>query len=222
MKLLAIDTSTDYISLAVMKGEKVLGRVHRKKPRSHSTLLVPMVDKVLKISKTKLKDLDGFCVSVGPGSFTGLRIGVTTIKGLAFVTKKPIVAVPTLDAIAENQKRFHGIICPVLDARKNKVYASIYSSDGKKLKRISKFLLLPVDELLKRLKKYDKVLFLGDFADRITGLLPGAGSARGPWQPRPEVIGRLGDVYFKKKKFVKAEDLEPLYIYSRECDITGK
>ena len=222
MKFLAIDTSTDYLSLAVMHDDKVLARIHRKAPRSHSSLLMPMIDRILKRSKTTLKDLDGFCLSIGPGSFTGLRIGAATVKGLAFVTKKPVVAVPTLDAIAVNGKRFCGIICPVLDARKNKVYASIYKSDGNRVKRISGFLLVEVADLLKMLEKYDDVSFLGDFAERIVGLLPGAKIAGPSWQPRPEVLGALGADYFKKRKFVKVEDLEPLYVYSRECDITGK
>ena len=222
MKLLAIDTSTDYLALAIMDEETLIARIHKKAPRSHSSLLMPMVDKVLKESKTGLNKLDGFCVSIGPGSFTGLRIGVTTVKGLAFVTKKPIVAVPTLDAIAENGRKKCGIICPVLDARKNKVYASIYKSDGAQIKKISKPLLCLEADLLKRLEKYDTVFFLGDYAERIVSLLPRAKIATESWQPRPEVVGRLGMDYFKKRKFVDVRDLEPFYIYSRECDIIGR
>jgi tRNA threonylcarbamoyl adenosine modification protein YeaZ len=222
MKLLAIDTSTDYLSLAVMDGEKAVSRIHRSAPRSHSSLLMPMIGRILKRSKIKLKDLDGFCLSIGPGSFTGLRIGAATVKGLAFVTKKPIAAVPTFDAIAENGKRFNGVLCPVLDARKGKVYACIYKSDGKTVKKISGYLLMPAEELIGRLRKYDNVLFLGDFAERAAKLLPASKISAGSWQPKPEAVGRIGAGYFRKRKFVRAEDLEPLYIYSKECDITGK
>ena len=84
MKLLAIDTSTDYLSLAVMDGEKVVARIHKKAPRSHSSLLVPMIDRILTKARLKLRSLDGFILSAGPGSFTGLRIGVATVKGLAY------------------------------------------------------------------------------------------------------------------------------------------
>ncbi len=222
MKLLAIDTSTDFLSLAVMDSNDVLARIHRSEPRSHSSLLVPMIDEVLKMSGVELKALDGFCLSIGPGSFTGLRIGVTTIKGLGVITKKPIVVVPTLDVIAQNAKRFHGIICTVLDARKAKAYACIYRSDGKGLKKLSKVLLAPVAGIVKILSCYDEVLFLGDFADKIAPQLSGARVMEGAWQPRPEVVGILGLEYFKKKRFVKAEDLEPSYIYSKECDVTGR
>ena len=89
MKLLAIDTSTDYLSVAVMDGEKALCRIHRKVPRSHSSLLMPTIASCLKKARLSLPKIDCFAVSIGPGSFTGLRIGVATVKGLAFVTKAP-------------------------------------------------------------------------------------------------------------------------------------
>ena len=222
MRLLAIDTSTDYLSVAVMDGERTLARVHRKAPRSHSSLLMPAIDAALKKAKTPLKRLDGFCISIGPGSFTGLRIGVATVKGLAFALKKPVVAVPTMDAIAVNAKKHKGVLCAVLDARKGKVYGRLYRSDGESVKALSKNLLMPLAELLKKLEKYGSVSFLGDFAEHAAAMLPGTSIATAAWHPRPDVIGRLGLAYYRKKKFVSVEDLEPLYLYSRECDITGR
>ncbi|MBI4974797.1 MAG: tRNA (adenosine(37)-N6)-threonylcarbamoyltransferase complex dimerization subunit type 1 TsaB [Candidatus Omnitrophica bacterium] len=215
MKLLAIDTSTDYLSLAIINGDKVSAKFHKKAEREHSRLLVPMIDRLLKKTKTKLKDIDGFCVSIGPGSFTGLRIGVTVVKGLGYSLKKPIVAVPTLDAIAQNAKGFCGIICPVLDAKKNKVYACLYRSDTKRIKRISKYLLLPMEGLMDRVKRLKgKIFFLGD--------MDGLTRKNIDWHPKAEVVAKLGFENFKKKRFVNPEDLEPLYLYSRECDITGR
>lgn len=223
MKLLALDTSTEYLALAVTDGGKVLGRLHKRAPRNHSRLLVPMIDKLLKKSHLKLRELDGFCIGVGPGSFTGLRIGVATVKGLAFATGLPVMAVPTFDAIARNAGRLCGVICTILDARKNKVYGSFYRSDGKDgVRRISPYLLLPADELLEKCEKYDTLYFLGDYADRITRLYPRATVATAKWHPRADEIAALGLELFLKKKFVSAERLEPMYIYSRECDITGR
>ncbi len=223
MKLLALDTSTDYLTLAVIDGAKVLGRMHRKAPRSHSSLLMPMIEKLLKKARLKLKGLDGFCIGVGPGSFTGLRIGVATVKGLAFVTGKPVAAVPTFDAIAGNAGRMRGVICVVLDARKSKVYGCFYRSDGKgAIRRISPYLLVPADELLKKCEKYDTLYFMGDYADRIAPLCGRAKIPGVKWQPRAESVAALGLELFRKKKFVSAEKLEPMYIYSHECDITGK
>lgn len=233
MKLLAIDTSTNYLSLAVTDGGKVLGRFHKKADMSHSSLLMPAIDKLLKKMRLELKDIDGFAISIGPGSFTGLRIGVATVKGLAFSLEKKIIAVPTLDAIAHNVKNFCGIICPILDARKNKVYACLYSSDGKTINRISKYLLTSVNGLVSKLKKFKKgILFLGDAAGQILMRCPSITPVRrnvtgptkfvrGDWHPRAEIIAKLGYEKARKKSFVIPEDLRPLYLYSQECDIKG-
>ncbi|MCX5667224.1 MAG: tRNA (adenosine(37)-N6)-threonylcarbamoyltransferase complex dimerization subunit type 1 TsaB [Candidatus Omnitrophica bacterium] len=292
MIILAIDTSTDYLSLAILKDGRLIVKFHKRADRRHSILLVPTIEKLIKKAKLNIGKIDCFAISIGPGSFTGLRIGVTVVKGLAYALKKRIVAVPTLDVIAENAKSFKGVVCPVLDARKNKVYACLYKSDGKSLKRLSKYLLLPVADLLKKIKamRYN-VLFLGDAMGQIFAgdierapkfdrggwgdqetrsinswvLVPpaenlgcsmavpakiinkdwpafafnkqavrcfGGPSAEAPalffigceggWHPKAEVVARLGAEYFRNKKFVKAEDLEPLYLYSHECDITGK
>jgi tRNA threonylcarbamoyladenosine biosynthesis protein TsaB len=213
MTILAIDTSTDYLSIAILKDGRLAVKFHKKADRRHSILLVPTIDKLLKKAKLNIRKIDCFAVSAGPGSFTGLRIGVTVVKGLAYALKKRIVSIPTLDVIAYNAKHLKGIICPVLDARKNKVYACLYKSDGENIKKISKYLLLPLEELLKKLSKYDKVIFLGD---------TGNNNFNKDWHPRAEVVAALGAKYCKDKKFVKAEDLEPMYLYSHECDITGR
>jgi tRNA threonylcarbamoyladenosine biosynthesis protein TsaB len=200
-----------------------------------------MIGRLLKKSGEDLKRLDGLCLGIGPGSFTGLRIGVATVKGFALALAKPIVVVPTLDAIAENALPHRGVICPVLDAKKGKVYACLYKSDGKTLKRISRYRLLPPEDLAKRIRGLrGDVFFLGDGVNFIDTLIhPPAGGARksageyffggrmkllpsGRWHPRAEVIARLGLENFKTGRFVSAEELEPFYLYSKECDITGR
>jgi len=225
MNILAIDTSTDYLSIAILKDGRTLAKFHKKSDMRHSILLVPMIDKLLKKVHLKLKNIDCFAISVGPGSFTGLRIGVTVVKGFAYALKKKVVAVPTMDAIAMNAKRHKGLICPVLDARKKKVYACLYKSDGKKINKISKYLLLPLDALLKKTQNYDKVLFLGDAISRpgleINFQPRPVCKADKDWYPKAEIVAQLALKDFKKRKFVKPEDLEPMYIYSKECDITG-
>jgi len=224
MKLLAIDTSTDYLSLALTRDGTVVAKVHRRLPMKHATLLVPTIAALLQKARLSLASLDGFCVSVGPGSFTGLRIGVTTVKALAYATGKPIVTVPTLDVIAHNALRHAGIICPVLDARKGKVYACVYRSDGAKLTRLSRYLLLPLSELTQKLAAYRDVVCLGDAAEKFFGEGgPAAGGARvfSPWHPRAEIAARCGVERFRKRRFVKASSLEPMYLYSRECAIKG-
>ena len=250
MKMLSIDTSTDYLSVAITDGTKVLARYHRPSHRNHSRLLVPTISNLVKNAGLKLKDIDGLCVSVGPGSFTGLRIGVVTVKALAYALDKPVVTVPTLDVIARNAKGFKGVVCPVIDAKKNKVYACLYKSDGVKFKKISKYLLVPVESLLKMTEIYpaakhpafqggidaggmsqqqkgapgfspgglhDKVLFLGDGVR-----LAGRDEKIKNWHPRADVAAGLAAESFRKKKFVSPGKLEPMYIYSMECDIKGR
>lgn len=209
MNILAIDTSSAYLSLAVMSSGKIISRLHKKAAMMHSSILIPSIDKVLKAVRSNIEDIDVFAVSVGPGSFTGLRIGVTTIKGLAYSLNKKIVAIPTLDVIARNAKKFHGIICPILDARKNKIYSCIYKSDGKGIKKISSYMLLPMEELKGKLAEYDKIYYLGDIL----------GSKN--WYPKAEIVAELALEEIRKKHFVSPEGLEPMYLYSRECDIKG-
>jgi tRNA threonylcarbamoyladenosine biosynthesis protein TsaB len=223
MRLLAIDTSTEYLTLAVTDGAEVRARLHRKAPRSHSSLLVPMIDAVLRKARLRLKDIDGFCVGVGPGSFTGLRIGVATVKALAAATGRPIAAVPTFDAIARNAKKSGGAVCVVLDARKNKVYGAVYSADAAGgLDRVTDYMLLPAGELLKVCEKYDNLYYIGDYAGRMRDMCARAGIVTGRWHPQARDIAALGLEMLRKKKATGAESLEPMYIYSKECDITGK
>lgn len=201
-----------------MKNGKIAGSFHRRADMRHSSILIPMIDKVLKKSRLSLSQLDGLCISIGPGSFTGLRISVATVKGLAYAVNKGIAAVPTLDVIAENAKFFKGMICPVLDARKNKVYACLYKSDGKTVKRMSEYLLLKAADLEKKIERYKNVVLLGDGVKLIKG---GAKEAITNWYPRPDILIKLGEKRFKKGELTKSGDLEPLYLYSKECDITG-
>jgi tRNA threonylcarbamoyladenosine biosynthesis protein TsaB len=227
MKLLAIDTSTKFLSVAVINGSKVLASYHRRADMSHSSRLMPTIESVLKKAKVKLADIKGLAISIGPGSFTGLRIGATAVKAMAFALKKPVVAVPTLDAIAENAAKFTGLICPVLDAKKEKVYAALYESDSKRLKRISKYLLMQADELVGKIRSMGskRVLFLGDgvdvYKERLEKVGAGIEFYGTNWQPRSSVVAALAAGKFKERAFSDIFDLVPLYLYSKECDVKG-
>ena len=116
MKILSIDSSTECASCAVLEDSKLLGEINFNNKKQHSIILMPMVDNLLKNLQLSVTDLDGFVVSKGPGSFTGLRIGMSMIKGLSQGTKKPFVSVSSLDALAYNMAYSQGIVCPILDA----------------------------------------------------------------------------------------------------------
>ncbi len=223
MKILAIDTSTEYLSVAVSEDDEVRASYHRLSSMRHSSIMISVIDRVLRAARLKVEDMDGFAVSIGPGSFTGLRIGVTTAKALAFTLKRPVAGIPTLDVIARNAIKYPGIICPVLDARKNKVYACFFSSNGKRLKRMTKYLLLEPSDLVKKIR--GKTLFLGDGAKVYRDVIAGSRGAEfygNDWHPRASVIAGLSLEKFRKKKYDDTLDLVPGYIYSKECDIRGR
>jgi len=231
MKILYLDTSSKFLSLAVARGDKILAQAHRKLDRKHSLQLVPLIDKILKKARVPLKKLDGFCVSKGPGSFTGLRVGITTIKGLAFVLRKPVVAIPSLDILAENIKKVKAPkkkplpdeICPIVDARQNKVYACLYKASNGKIRRKSRYFLLPIEELLKKLK--GNILFLGDginlYREEIkkNKRIKPVFAEEKFWYPKASAAVSLALERFYKGEVEDVNSLTPLYLYSRECQI---
>jgi len=132
MKVLAIDSSGITASAAVADGNNVIAEFTVNNRQTHSQTLLPMVDKVVKMSEVPLADIYAIAVAAGPGSFTGLRIGSATAKGLGLALGKPVVPVPSLDGLAYRAACYSGIICPLMDARRNQVYAAAYHiTDGR-------------------------------------------------------------------------------------------
>lgn len=171
MKVLAIDTSSVVATCAVLDEEKLLGEYTLNQDMTHSERLIPMVKTLMDSLKLKPENIDLFAGSVGPGSFTGLRIGLATIKGLAHVVDKSVIGISTLEALAFNVP-FDGVVIPIMDARRDRVYTGIYRWENGKLINIMKPTILNIDELLDIVdSNYEKVLFNGDgtfvFKDRI-------------------------------------------------------
>lgn len=163
MKVLAIDSATQAATCAVMEDDKLLGEITFNYKKQHSVILMNMIDDVLSTTNVKIEDLDGFVVSKGPGSFTGLRIGMAIVKGLSEGSKKPFISVSSLDALAYNLAYTPGIICPILDALRDNVYTALYTFDGDQLKKLSDYYAVHITELLEILKGYNsEVTFIGD------------------------------------------------------------
>lgn len=163
MKILAVDTSSETASVAVMEDEKLVGEYSINHKKTHSQKLMPMIMNIMGNLDLKPEDIDIYAVSSGPGSFTGLRIGVATIKALAYSTKKPVISVPTLDAFVYNVPTADSLICPMIDARNRQVYTAVYRFDGVFPSRITEYLAIPIEELAAILKDMnEKVVFLGD------------------------------------------------------------
>lgn len=224
MYILAIDSSTYFLSVAVSKNDKILSSYHRFIGKKHSSKLFPVINSLLKKSEISLKNLDAIAISIGPGSFTGLRIGVAAVKGFAFGKNIPIVKVPTLDIIAHNGFGFKGTICPILDAKKNNIYSCIYSSNGSGLKRKSGYSLMSINKLLERLK--GDILFLGDaipiYKDAILknkNTAPKFAEQK-LWYPDARIVCKLATEKFVKEEFTKIDELEPMYLYSQYVQIS--
>lgn len=158
-----MDSSATVASVAICDGERLLAEYTVNNGNTHSETLLPMVENVLNYLSLKPTDIDLFAVSSGPGSFTGVRIGAATLKGLAFASGKPCVGVSTLHALAYNLLPLKGLICPVMNARRSQVYTALFRSDGERLERLLPDSALSISELDELLSKYSEgVYFCGD------------------------------------------------------------
>ncbi|AKN32792.1 glycoprotease [Clostridium carboxidivorans P7] len=173
MKILSLDSATEAATCAVIEDNRLLGEITFNYKKQHSILMMPMIDKLLKNLKIDINSLDGFVVSKGPGSFTGLRIGASTIKGLSQGTGKPFVSVSSLDALAYNLAYTDGTICPIIDALRNNVYTALYNFVDSKLQRVSDYMIISIDDLISTINEQNlKVCFIGDaiykFKEKLT------------------------------------------------------
>ena len=167
MRILAIDSSGLVATVAVVEEEnkisKTIAEYTINYKKTHSQTLLPMLDEIVKMTDMNLDTIDAIAVAGGPGSFTGLRIGSATAKGLGLALKKPLIHIPTVDGLAYNLCYTDRIICPIMDARRNQVYTGIYQMDGDKLQVLEAQMAVEIDELAKKLCTYGKpVIFLGD------------------------------------------------------------
>lgn len=162
MKILALDTSTNMASIAVMDENMLLGEYSLNQDLSHSENLLPMIKEILDSLNLKINDIDLYGVSIGPGSFTGLRIGVTTVKAFAHLFDKPIVGVSTLEALGFNLA-YNNIVVPMIDARRNRVYTGIYTWENAELVTLMEADALEMDILLEKLANdYEKIVVNGN------------------------------------------------------------
>ncbi|WP_244833663.1 tRNA (adenosine(37)-N6)-threonylcarbamoyltransferase complex dimerization subunit type 1 TsaB [Clostridium sp. BJN0001] len=173
MIVLSVDTSSKTATAAIIDDNKILGEINYNDKREHSTILMGMIKQLLNDTNLTINDIDGFVVSKGPGSFTGLRIGMATVKGLSFGSKKPYVSVSSLDALALTAINFDGIICPIMDALRDSVYTAFYEKDeSNELKRTSDYDALTLDTLIEKIKaKNKKVIFIGDGVNKYKNYL---------------------------------------------------
>lgn len=163
MKVLAIESSAIAASIAIAEDNQLICEYTTNYKKTHSQTLMPMIEEVCKMVNLNLSELELIAVSKGPGSFTGLRIGVATAKGLAHTLEIPIVGVNTLDALAYNIGYTDRIICPLMDARRNQVYTGLYTYENNTFTNMLPSTVVPIEEIISEIKKLGKqVIFLGD------------------------------------------------------------
>lgn len=165
--VIGIDTSGGVCSVAAVSDSNLICEFSINHKKTHSAMLIPMLDEMLNKAELSLEDASLFAVASGPGSFTGLRIGAASAKGLSFALDRPIVGVPTLMALSFNLSHVDGVICPIMDARRNQIYTAAYSYEKDGIDTINNPLVSPdaiaIDDLLKKLKSIgERVTFLGD------------------------------------------------------------
>lgn len=163
MKVLAVDTSSIVASVALLDEDKLLGEYTINHKRTHSETILPMIKELLDSCEVSTKEVDVFAASIGPGSFTGLRIGVATIKALAHTVDKPVVGIKSIESMAYNLYGCNNLIVPMMDARRNRVYTGMYKWKDDKFEVIKDQDVIDVDELLEELhSKNESIMFSGD------------------------------------------------------------
>ncbi|MFC1621515.1 tRNA (adenosine(37)-N6)-threonylcarbamoyltransferase complex dimerization subunit type 1 TsaB [Candidatus Omnitrophota bacterium] len=216
MKILAIDTSSKMLSIALGNGKDIIKEENYLLDRRHSSLLIPKVKEMLEELDLSIKKIDAFVIGLGPGSFTGLRIGVSAVKGFGLALKKPCIGVASIDAIAMNADS--GMIVPIIDAKRENVYSAIYEKKNGRIIRKTDYLLIKIKELLKKVKK--DAVFLGDgisvYKDKIGR---GIFLEEKYWYPRASALIKLALPKIKRTKKCNLAKLEPIYLYPKDCQV---
>lgn len=223
MKLLAIETSTMIGSVALTDDNELLAEYQIGIKATYSDTLFPMIDHILKNANVSIQEVDAFALAKGPGSFTSLRIGISVIKGLALANNKPVIAIPSLDALAHNICFSNMLICPLIDARRDEVYTAFYKrEEGHTLKKLTPDRAIVPEILLDEIR--EKVVFLGDGTDLYKDLIIRKLKEKALFSPlhlkypRASAIAQLA---FKKLNVNEISDIEvmtPLYVRPPEAE----
>lgn len=229
IKILAIDSSGLVATVAVVSGNELIAEYTINYKKTHSQTLLPMLDEIKKMIELDLHSIDAIAVAAGPGSFTGLRIGSATAKGLGLALNKPIVPVPTVDGLAFNLYGTEKIICPIMDARRNQVYTGIYRferEDGRYvLKTLKKQCAVSIEEIMDALHEIgEEVIFLGDGVPVFQSMI--AEKMQIPYSFAPAHMNRqragsvavLGMEYFRQGKVQTAAEHEPEYLRMSQAE----
>jgi tRNA threonylcarbamoyladenosine biosynthesis protein TsaB len=221
MKILAIDTTGLAASVAIVDEERTIAEFTTNYKKTHSQTIMPMIEKLVQITELDLSELDYIACACGPGSFTGLRIGAATAKGLAHALDKTIIPIPTLDGLASNMHGVSELIVPIMDARRNQVYSAIYSCMGGSPELVSEYMACDIDELIARVLEIDEnAVFLGDGVPVFKAKLAEySGFSLAPVcanMQRAACVGKLA--LERTDRAVKCNDFEILYLRKSQAE----
>ena len=225
MKLLVLDSSGLVASVALIEDDQLIAEYTTGNKLTHSQTLLPMLDEVIKRTSFEIEDIDAVAVAKGPGSFTGLRIGAATAKGLGLALDKPIIPVPTVDGLAYQLFGTSMIICPMMDARRKQVYTGFYRFEGSEMKVLKEQCAQSVEDTLIQLREYNEpVVFLGDgvpvYKEEILekmGDLAIFAPAHANRQ-RAAAVGTLAQVYFAQGIYESADEFVPEYLRKSQAE----
>ncbi|MBQ6734451.1 MAG: tRNA (adenosine(37)-N6)-threonylcarbamoyltransferase complex dimerization subunit type 1 TsaB [Lachnospiraceae bacterium] len=229
MKLLAIDTSGPVAAAALAEetdgAQKLIAGFRLQSGLTHSETLMPMTEQMFSLARIDKKELDAVAVTAGPGSFTGLRIGVSAAKGLCFALDLPLVAVPTLDVIAYQMAGAPGVVCPMMDARRGQVYTAAYRFSGNEMEQLLTARAVPVEALAEELNTMqDAVTLLGDgvpvYLDRMKELLTVPFTVAPVHRDRQsaEALAALAFKYLAEGKMVDPASFTPEYLRPSQAE----
>ncbi len=219
MRILALDSSGLVATVAILEDDRTIAEYTVNYKKTHSQTLLPMLDEIVKMTEFDLSSIDAIAVAGGPGSFTGLRIGAATAKGLGLALDKPLIHVPTVDGMAYGMYGVSGLICPMMDARRNQVYTGIYRFENGNFEVIEEQMAISLDDLIEKLNAYgDTVTFLGDGVPVYQMQLKEKLNVEFYFAPahmnrqRAAAVGALGMKYFAEGKTETAEEHRPDYL----------
>ena len=219
MKILALDSSGLVASVAIIEDSKLIAEYTINYKKTHSQTLLPMMDEIVRMTETDLNSLDAIVVAKGPGSFTGLRIGAATAKGLGLALKKPIIGIPTVEGLAMNLYGTDALICPLMDARRNQVYTGIYKFLDGKLQVVKEQVPVGIEEIVDALNLIGKeVVFLGDGVPVYKEVIeekievPYCFAPAHVNKQRASAIAVRAIDYWENNQFVDANEFEPEYL----------
>ncbi len=225
MNILALEASSGVASAALICDDVLVGEIIINHKKTHSQTLMPIVNQLLNSTEFLIDDVDAFAITVGPGSFTGLRIGLATAKGLAHACKKPLIGVSTLESMAYNLPHCSDLIVPILDARRDQVYAAIYYWENNCLKMHTQPCALSVDELIDIIKREGrKAIFIGDatirFGDKLKNDLDNLCefSFANSNMQRASSVGVLAKKKIEEGYVSSYEDILPVYLRKSQAE----